>query len=370
MYINFWYAAAETEKLGDEPIHLKMLGQEFVLFRDSSGIPHCLSNMCVHRGGSLGHGKVQGDTVECPYHGWRYGGDGICQKIPSLGPDAKIPERAKVDAYPTQEKYGLIFVFLGDIPEAERPPLMDVDRWGEEGWRCTMVSMEWPINYHRSIENGIDMAHNEFAHTTHVATAEGENFIIKDLDIEETEWTLETVMRSDGQVLANEKMRETSGKEEAGLTVTRVGQHGVSSLWTFIHPTPEMKIHQYIYETPIDDENTRIFLICARNFMLDPDFDEDVDERNIFVVEEDRVILTNLKPVRTPESRTKEIFTPADKPAIIYRDRLKKLQDQGWRIDSEAVKRDEGKVEYAIPCPDRRRKKNWLLDPVPMMEKQ
>ena len=78
MFINFWYVAEESEKLTDQPLHVRMLGQDFVLFRDSSGTAHCLSNVCVHRGASLAHGKIKGDCVECPYHGWQYGGDGFC----------------------------------------------------------------------------------------------------------------------------------------------------------------------------------------------------------------------------------------------------------------------------------------------------
>jgi len=133
MFINFWYVAAESKSLADEPLHLTMLGQEFVLFRDSKGIARCLSNVCTHRGGSLAHGKIKGDCIECPYHGWQFNADGYCTHIPSIGKDAKIPGRAKVDAYPTQEKYGLVFAFLGDLPEEERPPIVDVSEWGKTG---------------------------------------------------------------------------------------------------------------------------------------------------------------------------------------------------------------------------------------------
>ena len=109
-------------------------GRIFVLFRDSQGQAHCLSNVCVHRGASLADGKVKGDCVECPYHGWQFNGEGACTRIPSLGSNAAIPSRAKVDSYPVQEKFGLIFAFLGDLPEDERPPIMDIPEFGEDGW--------------------------------------------------------------------------------------------------------------------------------------------------------------------------------------------------------------------------------------------
>ena len=126
MFINFWYPAERSENIGESPVRLRMLGQDFVLWRDSTGTAHCLSNTCSHRGGSLGGGKVVNGLIQCPYHGWRFDGDGVCRGIPSLGPNPKIPARTRVDAYPVIERYGLVFCFLGDLPEDERPPIMAI----------------------------------------------------------------------------------------------------------------------------------------------------------------------------------------------------------------------------------------------------
>ncbi len=143
MFINFWYTAGLSSDVGDAPVRRRMLGQDFVLFRDTGGKVHCLADTCVHRGASLGLGKVKGDCIQCPYHGWQFGGDGACRKIPSLGAKAKIPGRARVDSYPTVEKYGLIFAFLGDIPEAERCPILPIPEYGPDGplpgWASTVL---------------------------------------------------------------------------------------------------------------------------------------------------------------------------------------------------------------------------------------
>lgn len=66
MFMNFWYVGAESRELTETPMHLKMLGFDFVLFRDTKGQAHCLSNLCVHRGALLAHGKVKGDCIRVP----------------------------------------------------------------------------------------------------------------------------------------------------------------------------------------------------------------------------------------------------------------------------------------------------------------
>ena len=133
MYINFWYPICTSAELDEEnPRRIEMLNMRLVAFRAESGSAHVLADTCIHRGGSLSKGKTKGEHVQCPYHGWEFSGDGKCQFIPSM-PDSKPPARAKVDSYPVQEKYGIVFAFLGDLPEAERPPLFEIAEWGEEG---------------------------------------------------------------------------------------------------------------------------------------------------------------------------------------------------------------------------------------------
>ncbi|MDP6150904.1 MAG: Rieske 2Fe-2S domain-containing protein, partial [Gammaproteobacteria bacterium] len=118
MYINFWYPVCIADELtADEPMRVKILGILFVAFRDSDGTAHVLADTCIHRGGSLGKGKIVDGNVECPYHGWQFDGSGRCTYIPSHKNGSKIPARAKVDSYPVIERYGIVFAFLGDLPE-------------------------------------------------------------------------------------------------------------------------------------------------------------------------------------------------------------------------------------------------------------
>ncbi len=69
----------------------------------------------------------------------------------------------------------------------------------------------------------------------------------------------------------------------------------------------------------------------------------------------------------TPDTRTKEFFTPADAAIAKYRDKLKRWEERGWRIDMDEVNRNRLKVAYAIPSPARRQHKGWILDAVPLI---
>jgi phenylpropionate dioxygenase-like ring-hydroxylating dioxygenase large terminal subunit len=372
MFINFWYTAGRSTDVGDAPVRRRMLGLDFVLFRDTAGKVHCLADTCIHRGASLSTGKVRGDCIQCPYHGWQFDGDGACRKIPSLGAQARIPARARVDAYPTVEKYGLIFAFLGDIPEAERCPILPIAEYGPDGplpgWGATIQHFEWNFDYKRSMENGIDAAHNEFVHPTHGFSGNRPDYKVNHEAWRwvDDEWTTGFFSRHIAPPLPDKKMREASGREGNAIIEGGTGHHGISMLWTYIHPSPEMKIHQYLFETPVDSSHTSLYLLNLRNFLPEPEHDARMMGRNEYVATQDRDILHDVRPVLTPEKNTSEFFTPADKPIALYREKLKRWEQRGWRIDVDTVDRDQRRVAYAIPCPARRETKGWVLDPVPL----
>jgi len=369
MYINFWYAADWSHNLTDAPRKVRMLGHDIVLFRDSKGQAHALSDTCIHRGASLSAGKVKGDCVACPYHGWQYNGDGHVRKIPSLGPgsEKQVPQRGRIDAYPVEERYGLIHVFLGDLPAAERPPILEVPEYGQKGWRHTIVDYGWETNYERNIENGLDPGHNEFVHPTHGYSGEKDDYKVGEPTIETTPWGFGFMLNFQAPPIKNPVMRwarNYDGDLEAGS-----GHVGPSNMWTKIHLTPTRWIHQYIFETPIDEFQTRIFLICMRNVLLPKWVDRIVNKRNFAIAEQDRVVIERLKPMKTPNSRARELLMPADKVIYLYRDSLDEWTRRGWRIDSEALRQASarGDVMYAIPSPARRETRGWVLESVPLV---
>jgi phenylpropionate dioxygenase-like ring-hydroxylating dioxygenase large terminal subunit len=368
MYINFWYPTCWSKELGETPLKTRILGQDFVVFRDSKGQAHCLSNTCTHRGGSLGDGKVKGDCVQCPYHGWEFNAEGHVTKIPSLGKDAKIPARTRIDAYPVEERYGIVFAFLGDLPEAERPPILEIPTYDKEGWRASEIPYDIGVHYERSIENGLDPAHNEFVHPTHGFSGENAEYKVNDLRLvdEDYKWGFGFFSKFNSPEMKNKSVmsefKQAKSDREAGS-----GNTGPNQLWTIIRFSEKAEFGQYLYEAPIDEHNTRIYMINMRNMALDPAQDDEIVKRNWYVIQQDIDVLNQLHPIVTPETNTKEFMMPADKVILMYRDMLKVWESNGWRIDMEQVKRDAKRVAYAIPSPARREQKGWVLDAVPLL---
>jgi phenylpropionate dioxygenase-like ring-hydroxylating dioxygenase large terminal subunit len=366
VFINFWYVAEASEKLTDTPLKVRMLGQSFVLFRDRSGTAHCLSNVCIHRGGSLATGRVEGDCIECPYHGWQYDGDGICRAIPSMGATAKIGRR-RVDAYPTVERYGLIFTFLGDLPAAERPPIMDIPEWDQDGWRPTSIRTEWNINYLRSMENAVDPGHNEFVHTTHIQRQKSNSFEVPDLALIDTDWGTGFHIQMPAPPMFDDKMRKVSKLDAPSIFHIKAGLHGISSFWTYIQPNPEFLRHSYFFETPVDKLHTRVFFIDLRNNMLDASDDERVIYMDKLVMDQDSQVIAGIRPLVPPIEGLRESLVPSDRHVLRFREFLSEWQKRGWRIDVETVQRTEHEIAYTIPSPARRDGGDWVMAPVPLL---
>ena len=371
MYINFWYPIVLDKELQDKPIRAQVLGAQLAAFRDADGKPRVVADTCVHRGGSLSKGWVEDGKITCPYHGWQFEGSGKCVHIPSLtASDEKLPARAKVDSYPVEVKYGIVFAFLGDLPEEERPPVTwDAKEFDDPDWRaCDIKVFDVNYYYERSIENGLDPAHNEYVHPNQGAPTPTRDWRKNPIPIVKEEWaskfTLEFLRQKQGLLGGRAAGEAGEGGEKI---VAGSGHLGPNSVITWITPQPGQTFHQYFFEAPIDENRTRIFFLNLRSYMTDPDLDEDIMEINMQIAEEDVLVVSELDPIRTPESNIKEVLLPTDLPAVTYREYLKKWEKKGWKIDIRKFREMKGDYAMAIPSPERRTEKGWVLDSVPLI---
>ena len=157
-----WHPVAYADALGSDPIRVMLLGDPVVLWRDSNGRPHALNDVCIHRGTALSLGRVIGDQLMCPYHGWRYGSDGRCKAIPQLADPTQVPGKARVAAYECTSRYGIVWVALGE-PRWSLPEVPELETY--EGWqvvRCGPYS--WKSDASRQVENFTDFGHFPWVH--------------------------------------------------------------------------------------------------------------------------------------------------------------------------------------------------------------
>lgn len=108
-----WYLFCDSRQLREGPLSRRILGRQLVAFRTESGRVAVMDAHCAHLGADLGCGTVIGETIQCPFHHWRYGSDGVCTAIPDL---AHIPPFARLQTYPAEERHGRVFFFNGRAP--------------------------------------------------------------------------------------------------------------------------------------------------------------------------------------------------------------------------------------------------------------
>ncbi len=371
MFTNVWYTAAFGDNLKDEPLSVKMLGRDFVLFRDAEGKAHCLSNVCCHRGAPLSQGQCHDDgTLACCQHGWRYGGDGCCTLIPAAEDGLPIPPSARVDSYPVEEKYSMIWVLLGDEPEVA-PPILDMPEYEADGWRTVRSEEVWDANYHWAKFANLDYVHLPVVHGTpwnggirppaHEVTYLDDHSLGAQITVKTPgargEW---------GKLRDPQESTVTSRMKFylSGFTIKVDVEIGGTGTGT--------RFIAYDMSTPIDETTTQMRFLFFRNFMLDPAKDDDHLKRNFKNIGEDRVIaeaqLPSIPPTMPGPST---IFTdPEDKVVREYWNILAKLRNKGWQIDRKALLEAERIGGYhVIPSPARKADPdNWVYEAVPRID--
>ncbi|MBL8645320.1 MAG: aromatic ring-hydroxylating dioxygenase subunit alpha [Rhodospirillaceae bacterium] len=371
MILNNWYVAGEAASFaGTGPFGVKMLGADLVLFRDSAGELRCLSDVCCHRGAALAVGKVKGDCVACPYHGWEFNAEGVCTKIPALGADAKIPKRARVDAYPVREKFGWTWVFLGD-DMSQAPPFPGEDVYPEyddpDTWRIIRTSFEIPVNWERTEENSIDGAHPSFVHK---AFGSRRDPTVNIVPVVTDEWSASTTRKRTPPDRADKTgaMKEiTSDNRGMNVATTKFFVCGIMNR-TDIKRADGVHQVQLATRTPIDEYNTRVFIMQARNYLKEPEHDAERMAGIMQAREEDVGIVKTVRPHLAPRRASHDLLTEADQLETAFRRKMRELTAKGLRIDSDTVERESKRQVFVIPSPTRGADpKNWVHKPVPRL---
>jgi phenylpropionate dioxygenase-like ring-hydroxylating dioxygenase large terminal subunit len=164
---KFWLPVARSADIGTgDRISSRLLGEDLVVWRDLAGELSVMDNVCLHRGTMISDGTVTAaGTLACPYHGWEYGLDGACVRIPQLPPGAPIPSRAKLASYPVRERHGLIWTRLSGTEDEADHDVPECPGFDDEGWNFHVgTPSDWQCQATRMLENFLDVAHFGYIH--------------------------------------------------------------------------------------------------------------------------------------------------------------------------------------------------------------
>ncbi len=369
MYTNVWYVAGFSKDLTNEPVKVRMLGADLVLFRDMEGTAHCISNVCPHRGSSLADGCLYKDgTLACPFHGYRFNGAGECTLVPSRRDHEAqvVAPGMRTDAYATVEKYDLIWVCLGDDPDAASP-IFDMPEWGDDHWRFTTNAEIWEADYHTCKFTNLDYVHLPVVHG--ILFKGNENPIqAPEHHVTSTEHGFQSVMQVLPAASAGvwSKMRDADTKVESimkyfvpGFTLR--GQVEIGGIGS-----GEFNIF-YEFTTPIDEHRTMMRHVFLRNYRMEEDFDTEHTRRNLQNVHQDKALAESQRPLVAPSGPNPNgIYThDEDKIMLTYWGLMERMRDKGWQIDRSALQ-DPDQAVRIIPSPARSENPDgWIYAAMP-----
>jgi vanillate O-demethylase monooxygenase subunit len=312
-----WQPVGYAHALGEKPLRVRLLGEDLVLWRDSAGVPHALRDLCIHRGTALSLGRVVGDRLMCPYHGWQYGSDGVCKLIPQLADPTRVPGKARVDAFRSLERFGMLWVAM----EEPRYALPEIPEFDDADWIVVRAGpYAWNADASRQLENFTDFGHFPWVHPGLLGDPErpvvpaysvGTEGHVLHYDVVRPE----APNSDDFPVFANETAvaPERRSRYELHLPYTillRLGWGGEKGMVYFFS------------SQPVDSDHCIGYVTIARNYDREqPDSVLQDFEDTIF--NQDRLVVESQRPERVPFDLAAEMHLKFDAVAISYREAMR-----------------------------------------------
>jgi 5,5'-dehydrodivanillate O-demethylase len=248
---RYWHAvAAAAELTAGKPIKaVRILGEDLVVYKDNAGRYGLVGEQCPHRMASLAFGRVDGEGIRCPYHGWKFDAAGRCLEQPAEPPERAYKEKIRHTAYPVEKLGGLLFAYLGPDPKPLLPR-WDVLAW-ENGKRWIEVHEVLRCNWLQPTENSVDPSHLYWLHgnTAHLGQS-----------VEHYEEQHEFIPFEFGII----KRRVTPAKKPGAAA--QIDQHPLIFPSTLRHVFKTRKTdnklrHNLQIRVPVDDSHTQVFVV-------------------------------------------------------------------------------------------------------------
>lgn len=325
---NAWYVAALSADICRSPFAVKMVNQNVVLYRKLDGSVVALEDSCPHRRLPLSKGRVIDDTLECGYHGLRFDCSGACVDAPGT---KHIPMSAVVRQYPAVEKYGMVWVWMGDSALAEPADIIEIKEWDDPNWGVNRGdAMEVACNYLYITDNLLDPSHVTWVHQSSFGSNDlvGVPLEVTEADNGITVWRwlrdievspfYKKFVKFDGNC---DRKQQYEMRYPAHAVIRAIfTPAGTGSDEGQLHPDVFL-MDSYNFLTPIDEKTTRYFWFQLRNFSPNDEtvsqiFNEDV--RAAF--NEDKEILEAVQ-IGMDAHGTK-LHLAADKGSLLFRRRM------------------------------------------------
>jgi phenylpropionate dioxygenase-like ring-hydroxylating dioxygenase large terminal subunit len=162
---QYWLPAIRSDELptpDSDPLRVKLLGEELIGFRTTTGEVGLIQNNCPHRGASLFFGRNEEAGLRCVYHGWKFDANGNCVDMPNEPAESDFKHKVKAVAYPTRERNGIIWAYLG--PRTTPPPLPDLEANMLPQTDTVVSILHRPCNWMQGWEGEMDTVHQAFLH--------------------------------------------------------------------------------------------------------------------------------------------------------------------------------------------------------------
>jgi phenylpropionate dioxygenase-like ring-hydroxylating dioxygenase large terminal subunit len=294
---NSWYVAGRTEDFVSKLSAVTILNENIVIYRKQDGSPAALEDACPHRKLPLSMGNLKGDTVECGYHRLTFDCAGACVSAPTQGDP--IPKRAQVRSYPVEDRYGFLWIWMGQgVPDA----LIEIPNFDNPAWgRTAFGALTIDCNYLYVIDNLLDPSHVAWVHVTSFAGAGTDN---RPLDIEDLDdgvivsrWIMgEPAPPYYRAMLAFGDATDRKQHYECRLPSTAINMSvysraGTGGAGAILPPDAYVNI-SYNFITPVDADRSLYFWFQHRN--TDPDnadFDKRMFEGATMAFNEDKAVL-------------------------------------------------------------------------------
>jgi len=167
---RYWTPALLSSELpgpDGDPVRVRLLGENLVAFRDTSGKVGLIQENCPHRGASLYFGRNEDCGLRCPYHGWQFDVDGNCIDMPSEPPTSSFKDRVKAKAYPVHESGGIAWTYMG--PPDTMTPFRDFGTESLPPERHLATKLQSSCNWVQTMEGNVDTAHISWLHSWNAA---------------------------------------------------------------------------------------------------------------------------------------------------------------------------------------------------------